>query len=91
MICIEWIRYIRRIKEFQDKSFAKILALAVTAGITFGQGIMTQVSELMFDPVEEAVEAAPVRSELGALYLSRHHRRHWRSHCCSHSHNRLAH
>ena len=29
--------YIRRVKEFQDKSFAKILALAVTAGITFGQ------------------------------------------------------
>ena len=39
--------YIRRIKEFQDHTSAKLIALAVTLGITCGQAISSKLSELM--------------------------------------------
>lgn len=40
--------YIRRIKEFQDHTSAKLIALAVTLGITCGQAISSKLSELIF-------------------------------------------
>jgi hypothetical protein len=40
--------YIRRIKEFQVKTSAKLMALGVTVGITFGQSISAQLSGLLF-------------------------------------------
>ena len=40
--------YIRRIKEFQAKTSAKLMALGVTVGIAFGQSISAQLSGLLF-------------------------------------------
>lgn len=45
--------HIRRIKDFQDKTFAKLIALAITLGITFGQSIAGRLSDLLFGAAGE--------------------------------------
>ena len=44
--------HIKRIKDFQDKSLAKLLALFVTLGIAFGQTATLYLSRALFGQEE---------------------------------------
>ena len=56
------LMYINRIKTFQDKSLAKMLALFITLGITFGQAGMSLVAGFVFGTRPEDDECVAICS-----------------------------